>query len=86
MKKPATAKQRKSLGKKATRGKIRNLKGAAEEWAAPDEKMYKPIKKPVTLRLDADVLAWFKGQGRGYQTRINRALRAVMTKERKSTA
>lgn len=39
---------------------------------------YKPIKKPVTLRLDADVLAWFKKQGRGYQTRINRALRRVM--------
>ena len=39
---------------------------------------YKPIKKPVTLRLDADVLAWFKKQGRGYQTRINRALREAM--------
>ncbi len=37
--------------------------------------LYKPIKKPVTLRLDADVLAWFMQGGRGYQTRINRALR-----------
>jgi uncharacterized protein (DUF4415 family) len=37
----------------------------------------------VTLRLDADVLAWFKKQGRGYQTRINRALRGLMTEERK---
>jgi uncharacterized protein (DUF4415 family) len=83
MKKRAKVKQRKSLGKKAVRGKIRNLSAAAEEWAAPDEKMYKPIKKPVTLRLDADVLAWFRAQGRGYQTRINRALRGVMTKERK---
>jgi uncharacterized protein (DUF4415 family) len=34
-----------------------------------------PIKKPVTIRLDADVLAWFRGQGPGYQTRINRLLR-----------
>jgi uncharacterized protein (DUF4415 family) len=42
------------------------------------EDMYRPIKKPVTLRLDADVLAWFKRQGRGYQTRINRALRKVV--------
>jgi uncharacterized protein (DUF4415 family) len=45
--------------------------------------MYKPVKKPVTLRLDADVLAWFQRGGRGYQTRINRALRKVMIEERK---
>jgi uncharacterized protein (DUF4415 family) len=44
---------------------------------------YRPIKKPVTLRLDADVLAWFQRQGRGYQTRINRALRKLMLDERK---
>ncbi|HEY3974489.1 MAG TPA: BrnA antitoxin family protein [Candidatus Sulfotelmatobacter sp.] len=42
---------------------------------------YKPIKKPVTLRLDADVLAWFKRDGRRYQTRINGALRIVMERE-----
>jgi uncharacterized protein (DUF4415 family) len=41
-------------------------------------RLYKPIKKPITLRLDADVLAWFKKQGRGYQTRINHALRRLM--------
>jgi uncharacterized protein (DUF4415 family) len=45
--------------------------------------MYKPVKKPVTLRLDADLLAWFQRGGRGYQTRINRALRQVMIEERK---
>ena len=33
-------------------------------------------KKPVTLRLDADVLAWFKSLGKGYQTRINAVLRS----------
>jgi uncharacterized protein (DUF4415 family) len=44
---------------------------------------YRPIKKPVTLRLDADVLAWFKKSGRGYQTRINRALRKLMKDEMK---
>jgi uncharacterized protein (DUF4415 family) len=38
---------------------------------------------PVTLRLDADVLAWFKKLGRGYQTRINQALRKLMIDERK---
>lgn len=35
-------------------------------------------KKPVTLRLDDDVLAWFKSFGPRYQTRINAALRRVM--------
>lgn len=34
-----------------------------------------PVKKPVTLRLDADVLEWFKAGGKGYQTRINQLLR-----------
>ena len=37
-----------------------------------------PNKAQLTLRLDNDVLAWFKAQGRGYQTRINALLRAYM--------
>jgi uncharacterized protein (DUF4415 family) len=41
-------------------------------------KFYRPIKKPLTIRVDADVLAWLKGQGRGYQTRINALLRRAM--------
>lgn len=45
---------------------------------------FRPLKKPVTLRLDADVLAWFKKDGRRYQTRINKALRTVMERELKS--
>ena len=36
------------------------------------------VKKQLTLRLDGDVLDWFKRQGRGYQTRINALLRAYM--------
>jgi uncharacterized protein (DUF4415 family) len=44
--------------------------------------MYKVVKKPVTLRLDADILSWFQRDGRGYQTRINEALRKVMAEER----
>jgi uncharacterized protein (DUF4415 family) len=35
-------------------------------------------KKPVSIRLDAEVLDWFKGQGRGYQTKINAVLKAYM--------
>jgi len=46
---------------------------------------YRPLKKPVTLRLDADVIAWFKKDGRRYQTRINAALRKVMEREMKSS-
>ena len=38
-------------------------------------KFFRPIKKPVTLRLDADVLEWFKRRHPKYQTAINSALR-----------
>ena len=41
-------------------------------------KFYRPIKKSLTIRLDADVLAWLRTQGRGYQTRINALLREAM--------
>ena len=37
-----------------------------------------PAKQQLTIRLDADVLNWLKANGRGYQTRINRILRAAM--------
>jgi uncharacterized protein (DUF4415 family) len=37
-----------------------------------------PTKVSTTVRLDADILAWFKSQGPGYQTRINQALRLVV--------
>jgi uncharacterized protein (DUF4415 family) len=57
----------------------------AASRALPEELvgLYRPVKKAVTLRLDADILAWFQRGGRGYQTRINRALRQLMTDERK---
>ncbi len=35
-----------------------------------------PLKTSVSLRIDSDVLAWFKAKGSGYQTRINEVLRA----------
>ena len=71
--------------KTAKSGKIARIRAAAEELRRSPEmaELYRPIKKPVTLRLDADVIAWFKAQGRGYQTRINRALRGVMLGEKK---
>jgi len=39
---------------------------------------FKPRKEAVQIRIDADVLAWFKAYGKGYQSRINAALRNVM--------
>jgi uncharacterized protein (DUF4415 family) len=54
------------------------------EWrGAVVGKFYRPIKSPVTIRVDADVLAWLKRQGRGYQTRINKLLREAMDGERR---
>jgi len=44
----------------------------------PDERLYKPIKKTVQIRLDADVLEWLKQAGSGYQTRANSILRQAM--------
>jgi uncharacterized protein (DUF4415 family) len=41
-------------------------------------KYYKPVKKQVTLRLDADMLDWFKSQEGKYQTKINAVLRRYM--------
>ena len=72
-------------------GKIARLKATADEAKGAHDliaeiaELYRPIKKPVTLRLDEDVLVWFRKQGRGYQTRINRALRKVMMEGRKES-
>ena len=74
------------------RGKVTRLQASAGERKRPPGPTppmpewlayYRPIKKAVTLRLDADVLAWFQRQGRGYQTRINRAPRKLMSEDRK---
>lgn len=80
--KPLTAKQRKELAALArlpdnkidTRAipEIRDWSGARRGL------FYRPVKQQLTLRLDADVVAWFKDhalKGEGYQTDINRALR-----------
>ena len=54
---------------------------ATADWSkAVVGRFYRPIKKPVTIRLDADVLHWLKGQGDGYQTRLNSILRRAMEK------
>jgi uncharacterized protein (DUF4415 family) len=45
---------------------------------------YKPTKTSTTVRIDSDVLAWLKAQGKGYQSRINAILRREMLASLKS--
>jgi uncharacterized protein (DUF4415 family) len=41
-------------------------------------RFYRPVKQAVSMRLDADVIAWLRKSGKGYQTRANRILRERM--------
>jgi uncharacterized protein (DUF4415 family) len=43
-------------------------------------KFYRPRKQIVTIRLDADILSWFKARSRKYQTAVNQVLRDYVTK------
>ena len=56
------------------------------DWssAVRQNQFYRPVKQQTSIRLDADVLAWFKAQGKGYQTRMNEILRDAMLKELKN--
>jgi uncharacterized protein (DUF4415 family) len=58
-------------------------------WShAERNRFFRPLKQQLTLRLDADLIAWFKARspnGRGYQTAINRALRQHVENERRRT-
>ena len=49
------------------------------DWSdAEIGKFYRPVKKPVTMRLDSDIITWLKNEGRGYQTKANWLLRHAM--------
>ncbi len=51
----------------------------AAQWkTAVRGKFYRPIKKQITAKVDADVLEWLKSQGKGYQSRMNAILRREM--------
>jgi uncharacterized protein (DUF4415 family) len=47
---------------------------------------YRPVKQQLTVRLDADVVAWLRQQGKGYQTRLNRVLREAMLEDIQKSA
>lgn len=54
------------------------------DWSNAERgKFYRPIKKQITLRLDADMLEWFRKHGNKYQTRINQILRQYMEEHQK---
>jgi uncharacterized protein (DUF4415 family) len=43
--------------------------------------LYRPVKRQLTVRIDADILAWLKSQGTGYHSRLNEILRSAMGKD-----
>ena len=59
-----------------------------EDWNRPHYVglMYRPGKKSVTIRLDEDMVKWFKAQGKGWQTKMNWALRLYFASHRKTGA
>ena len=55
------------------------------DWSGAEVgRFYRPVKQSVTLRIDADVLSWLRSHGPGYQTRVNRLLRSVMERQRRT--
>lgn len=53
------------------------------DWAGAERgRFYRPLKRQITLRLDADVVDFFERGGKGYQTRINEALRVWVEQHR----
>ncbi len=56
------------------------------DWSGAEVgKFYRPPKKPVTMRLDTDIVEWLKSYGRGYQTRVNHLLRHAMLSSRETS-
>jgi uncharacterized protein (DUF4415 family) len=59
----------------------------AEQWKKGIRgHFYRPVKRQITARVDADVLAWLQAQGKGYQSRINAILRREMLAAHRATA
>lgn len=81
---PLTAAQRANLKRLAARPdseidttEIPEMTDAQWKTAKRGE-LYRPLKRQITARVDADVLDWLKSQGKGYQSRINAILRREM--------
>lgn len=83
-------KRRKARPRPAKVGDLRasvedDLLSLAEEETGADSRWNRPRKRRISLRVDVEVVDWFKTKGPGYQTRINRILRRVMMKGKKRT-
>jgi uncharacterized protein (DUF4415 family) len=90
-----TSKSKRAKGKKAglRRGRIARLRASvsvedellrlAEEGEVSEARWNRPRKQRISLRVDREVVDWFKSKGPGYQTRINRILRRVMVEGKK---
>ncbi|MBV9549712.1 MAG: BrnA antitoxin family protein [Alphaproteobacteria bacterium] len=90
--KPLTAAEKKELAALARLpGDKIDTKSIPEvrNWAGGKRgALYRPLKQQLTLRLDADVVAWFRDhapKGQGYQTDINRALRDHVQRKARKT-
>jgi uncharacterized protein (DUF4415 family) len=60
-----------------------DLLSLASDAEETDSRWSRPRKQSISLRVDCEVVDWFKSKGAGYQTRINRILRKVMTEGKK---
>jgi uncharacterized protein (DUF4415 family) len=61
-----------------------HLRDVPRDWYKNAEAIMPIPKKLLSLRLDGDIVDWFKQQGPGYQTRINAVLRAFVQQKRKA--
>jgi uncharacterized protein (DUF4415 family) len=88
-----TSKHKRAKGKKKRprRGKVGQLQASVEDdllqlaegKTEAEARWNRPRKRRISLRVDIEVVEWFQSKGPGYQTRINRILRRVMTEGKK---
>ena len=62
-----------------------DLLGLADQEMGAESRWSRPRKRRISLRVDIEVVDWFKSKGPGYQTRMNRILRRVMMEGKKRT-
>lgn len=86
-----TAKPKKSKRPKSRPRRIGDLQASveddlfelADQETVAESRWNRPRKRRISLRVDVEVVDWFKSKGPGYQTRINRILRRVMVEGKK---
>jgi uncharacterized protein (DUF4415 family) len=76
----ADAERSRSFGPEPSAADLKEIPELTDEELAG---MYRPIKAPVTVRIDGDIVAWLKSKGGKYQSHLNATLRSAMLAERK---